>query len=255
MTTTDALDPRPGTSPGRTRSPSPSPPSPRVSPILSPNGRAAIANPETDGLAPDPLPRLFARGRLSWTLAVLGVVTLGVVTGVLSARTAVERAPGFDRVRLGVWEARPSEGTTEADPYSAATHARTGRVPLAGGEVLLFLADTDSSGAALDPRCDYRLVGQTAPARLWTLVALDDRLRLVDAGHGRHGLSSRQVLRRPDGTMEITAAARARPGNWLPTARDADGMVLALRLYDTPLTTGTGVANVPMPEIVRETCR
>ena len=37
--------------------------------------------------------------------------------------------------------------------------------------------------------------------------------------------------------------------------RAAQGLVLALRLYDTPLTTGTGVANVPMPEIRRGTCR
>jgi hypothetical protein len=31
--------------------------------------------------------------------------------------------------------------------------------------------------------------------------------------------------------------------------------VLALRLYDTPLTTGTGLANVPMPRIERRDCR
>ena len=64
-----------------------------------------------------------------------------------------------------------------------------------------------------------------------------------------------KILRRPDGSFVATAAARARPGNWLPTSRDANGLVLALRLYDTPLTTGTGVANVPMPEITREQCR
>jgi hypothetical protein len=214
-----------------------------------------VVNPETDGHLPDKVPPILSEHRGSLWLSVFLVILIGTVSGLATAYLAVERGPGFDRLRLGVWEARPSEGTREADPYSAATHARTGRVPLAGGEGLLFLADTDSLGRSLSPACDYTISGQAAPARMWTLVPLDDGLRLVETGHARQALSSRQILRRPDGSFEVTAAARARPGNWLPTSRDADGLVLALRLYDTPLTTGTGVANVPMPDIIRGRCQ
>lgn len=127
------------------------------------------------------------------------------------------------------------------------------RLPPARG--LIFLARTDTTGATLSPACDYTLKGQAAPARLWTLTALDNGLRLADTSAERTGLHSRQVLRHPDGTFTVGIAARARPGNWLPSARDADGLVLALRLYDTPLTTGTGVANVPMPAITRGDCQ
>ena len=214
-----------------------------------------VVNPETDGQFPDKVPAILSDRRGSLWLTVFLVVLIGAVSGFTTAYLAVERGPGFDHLRLGVWEARPSEGTREADPYSTATHARTGRVPLAGGEGLLFLADTDSLGRSLSPACDYTISGQAAPARMWTLVPLDAGLRLVETGDARQGLSSRQILRRPDGSFVATAAARARPGNWLPTSRDANGLVLALRLYDTPLTTGTGVANVPMPEITREQCR
>ncbi|MBB99030.1 MAG: hypothetical protein CML67_05780 [Rhodobacteraceae bacterium] len=183
------------------------------------------------------------------------ILVIGLITGLGSAYLAVDNAPAFDTLELGVWEARPLQGTGEADPYSAATHARTGRVPLASGEGLIFLARTDTAGARLSPACDYTLEGQAAPARLWTLTTLDENLRLTETDAERTGLHSRQILRRPDGSFTVQVAARARSGNWLPGGRDANGLVLALRLYDTPLTTGTGVANVPMPEITRGDCR
>lgn len=216
---------------------------------------ALLNDPETDGLRPDRVPSILRRRRRSLALDLAIVIAVAMATGFSTAYLAVERAPAFGALRLGVWEARPRQGTREADPYSTATHARTGRVPLASGEGLMFLAETDSTGAALSPRCDYEISGQAAPARLWTLVALDSEMRLVADVSPRSGVDSRHLLRRPDGDFTITAAARARPGNWLPTSDTAQGLVLALRLYDTPLTTGTGVANVPMPEIRRGTCR
>ena len=218
--------------------------------------RASLpVNPEADGQMPDRLPAILRPRRRTFALNLALVLAIAVSVGFLSAYFAVERGPAFGTLNLGVWEARPSQGTREADPYSAATHARTGRVPLADGEGLVFLARTDSSGALLSPACDYVIAGQAAPARLWTLVPLDAGLRLVATQGPRAGLDSRHLLRRPDGEFTVTAAARARPGNWLPTAADAAGLVCALRLYDTPLTTGTGVANVPMPSIFRGDCR
>jgi len=212
-------------------------------------------NPETDGLAPDRVPAILRRGRMPGWPKLAAILVIGLITGLGSAYLAVDNAPAFDTLELGVWEARPLQGTGEADPYSAATHARTGRVPLASGEGLIFLARTDTAGARLSPACDYTLEGQAAPARLWTLTTLDENLRLTETDAERTGLHSRQILRRPDGSFTVQVAARARSGNWLPGGRDANGLVLALRLYDTPLTTGTGVANVPMPEITRGDCR
>lgn len=216
---------------------------------------ALARDPETDGLVPDRVPPILRRRRRSLALDLAIVVAIALGVGFSTAYLAVDRTPAFGTLRLGVWEARPRQGTREADPYSTATHARSGRVPLAGGEGLMFLATTDSAGDLLSPRCDYEISGQTAPARLWTLVALDGEMRLVAGAAPRSGLNSRHLLRRPGGDFTITAAPRARPGNWLPTSDTADGLVLALRLYDTPLTTGTGVANVPMPEIRRGLCR
>lgn len=224
--------------------------------LLGPRRRTPLpSNPETDGQLPDRLPAILRPRRRMLAVDLALVLAIAVATGFLSAYFAVERGPAFGTLNLGVWEARPSQGTREADPYSAATHARTGRVPLTDGEGLVFLARTDSTGGLLSPACDYVIAGQAAPARLWTLIPLDAGLRLVETQGPRVGLDSRHLLRRPDGEFVVTAAARARPGNWLPTAADAAGLVFSLRLYDTPLTTGTGVADVPMPSIFRGDCR
>ncbi len=211
-------------------------------------------NPEADWTREDPVPEILAPPA-SWSvLTLVAVVAIGLVLGLGSAYIAIERGTLFGAMKLGPWRAYPTEGTPAADPYSEAMLARTGRVPLASGEGLAFFAETDSNGRRLDPACDYRLEGKTAPSRLWTLAALDGRFRMTRTIADRPGLTTYGLLRRPDGSFSIIAAPFARPGNWLPTTRGANGLVFVLRLYDTPLTTGSGVADVDMPAIVRERC-
>lgn len=222
--------------------------------------RAAIRRirafePEASWTRPDRKPALLQQRRpsLAATLFLLLVASLGIGFG--ASYLAVETDVQFGALQLGAWRAYPASGTPEADPYSAAVYARTGRIPLASGEGLAFTAERDSAGEPLNPACDYLIEGNTAPARLWSLVALDRSHRLVPTVSGRAALTSQHLLRRPDGSFAITSSPFARAGNWLPTAPLADGLIFVLRLYDTPLSTGTGVAEVDMPAIVRGRCR
>ena len=57
-------------------------------------------------------------------------VVVAVAVGVSSAWYVVERGRVFGAVTVGGWTAWPQEGSADADPYSLATLARTGRVPL-----------------------------------------------------------------------------------------------------------------------------
>ena len=70
----------------------------------------------------------------------------------------------------------------------------------------------------------------------------------------RPGFHSREILRNADGSFDITISPEVQPGNWLPIAR-VDRFKLMLRLYDTPLTTGSQLANLVMPQIVRDGCK
>ena len=95
--------------------------------------------------------------------------------------------------------------------------------------------------------------GQTPAARLWTLTGYDATGRLMANAARRSSFHSREIVRRPDGGIEIAVSTKASPGNWLPIAR-VDRFRLVFRLYDTPLTAGSGAADIVMPRVSRSGC-
>ena len=119
----------------------------------------------------------------------------------------------------------------DIDPYSRASVARSGRLPMGLGDGVSFVAATDDDGHPLDGRCDVLINGTTPQARFWTLTLYDPDGQFVANSLNRHGFTSQELIRKSDGTFAIAVAPRARPGNWLPTG-GAERYMLALRLYD-----------------------
>jgi hypothetical protein len=182
-------------------------------------------------------------------IAILIAAALGFAT----AWYAVDRGFLFGGMTVGPWQAWPSAGSPDADPYSIARLARTGEVPLGAGEGLAFAATTDQDGAELTGACSYRLDGLTPAARLWTLTAYDANGRLMANAARRTGFHSREILRRQDGSFVISVSGDVHPGNWLPVSTGGP-FSLVFRLYDTPLTTAGDASDTTMPRIVREAC-
>ncbi|MEP2704577.1 MAG: DUF1214 domain-containing protein [Roseibium sp.] len=189
--------------------------------------------------------------------AVSLVLILASLIGVSTAYRIIEREQPLDAISIGPWDAYPKAGTSEADPYSVAIYTRGAVIPLASGEGLVLVAREDSAGEVLDPTCEYQITGQTPTARLWTLTVVDGHGQLVETLPGRSHLVSQNLLRNPDGSFEITAANQARSGNWLPLSNvtlPSDGLRFVFRLYDAPVTTGSALDGVKMPEINRLGC-
>ena len=96
--------------------------------------------------------------------------------------------------------------------------------------------------------------GKTPQARYFTITLYDPDGKLVGNALNRHGFTSQEIVRKTDGTFEITIAPRARAGNWLPTGA-VERYTLALRLYDTPVGVATRTGReTPMPAITTGSC-
>lgn len=183
-----------------------------------------------------------------FALVVAAAVGLGTTYFALTHDTA------FGALRIGAWTAWPKTGTQDADPYAQAEIARTGRLPIALGDGVTFMASTDDKGKRLDGRCDVEIVGVTPPARFWTLTLYNRQGALVTNSINRYAFTSQEIVRRGDGSFAIVVAPRANAGNWLPTG-GVERYSLALRFYDTAVGVATKEGReVPMPTVRTRSC-
>jgi hypothetical protein len=187
-------------------------------------------------------------------IGTLLILLIAASVGLGSTYYALDRGAAFGALRIGSWVSFPKTGTADADPYARASIARSGQLPVALGDGVLFGSKTDDAGRALDGRCSVVLSGITPAARFWTLTLYSPDGELVPNALNRHGFTSEEVVRRADGSFIINVDPRAAPGNWLPTG-GVDHYQLVLRFYDTAVGVATKAGReVPMPAIATETC-
>ncbi len=177
------------------------------------------------------------------------VLFIGLLLGGISANFALQRTHGIGAVNTGPWSAWPFVGGAQVDPYTSAKATSDGTIPLGAAEGLAFEAINDQDGKRLSKECNYEVAGQTSSARLWTLSAYDDAGNLVvnDAAQ-KSALYSGNLVRYPDSSFVIKISSTPRSGNWMITKGSGD-FKLILRLYDTPITSNSGVIDPQMPRI------
>jgi hypothetical protein len=117
------------------------------------------------------------------------------------------------------------------------------------------VAQTDDAQRRLDGRCDVTVRGITPQARFFTLTLYDPAGKLVGNVVNRYGFTSQELVRKSDGSFDLSVGPRARPGNWLPTG-GIEHYLLLLRLYDTPVGIATKAGReTPMPTVTTERCQ
>jgi hypothetical protein len=207
------------------------------------------------GLAVAMLIAVLLQGRLFWRDQIARLSSDG---GSFEALTSVwvgnGRSVSFAPHETSAWTARPKSGTADVDPYSRASIARSGELPIGTGDGIAFSATSDDKRKPLDGRCDVVVSGVTPAARFWTLTLFDRKGHLVANSLKRYGFTSQEIIRGSDGTFEIRVASRSRAGNWLPTG-GIERYALMLRLYDTPVGVATRTQrDAPMPSISTVNC-
>jgi len=195
--------------------------------------------------------------RRIYLIVLLGLLSLG--GGAWSVDYVLRHFDGFDRLKVGQWEAFPQSGTLAADPYARSRASILETIALGRSEGLVFTLWYDERGTRLRPACSYHLEGAIPEAGFFTLYAVDSERLPKKSTLGRPDeINSDNALRRPQGDYLITISSRPQPGNWLavdlPSAADERvepyyGLVLTL--YDTPIITTTGMAQLAMPKLVQ----
>lgn len=187
-------------------------------------------------------------------LLILAALAVAALTGLGSAYYLTAREPPFGEVRVGPWSAWPQIGAAGIDPYARAVVSRQGALPLGAGEGLAFSAGHDSEGRVLSAACRYRVRGGVPVSRAWTLTVYDADGGLPANPTGRNGFTSHEILRAPDGSVDIALARAVQPGNWLMLPA-TEGLHLVLRLYGTSASAMTGAVEVgALPRIERVGC-
>ena len=148
-------------------------------------------------------------------LIFITLLALIIATAVGLGATWMTTTRGIDlgTLTIGAWTARPKTGTVSIDPYSRASVARSGELPVGTGDGVVFSATTDDRKRPLDGRCDVVISGVTPAARFWTLTIYDMKGYLVANSLQRYGFTSQEIIRRADGTFEVRVASRSRAGN------------------------------------------
>lgn len=189
-------------------------------------------------------------------LILITLVTLMIATivGLGATWMTATRGVNVGTITIGAWTARPKTGTSDIDPYSRASVARSGELPVGTGDGVMFTANKDDSGRPLNGQCDVVVKGVTPAARFWTMTIYDTKGQLVANSLQRYGFTSQEIVRESNGSFELRVTSRSRAGNWLPTG-GLDRYMLALRLYDTPVGVGTRTQkDAPMPAITTVGC-
>jgi hypothetical protein len=185
---------------------------------------------------------------------VLVALAIAIGGGAWSLRYALEHGFGVEALAVGPWQANPDFGAPDASAYAKAVVAQRGELPLGRAEGLVFHASDDSSGAALERNCSYRIAGELPAARFWTLHAADPAMRpLPETAIRPAALQSTTVLHNTDDSVVVTASQHPTPGNWL-SLFGTGHMMLILALYDTPIASSTEVSRIVLPRISRLGC-
>ncbi len=191
-------------------------------------------------------------------LQLIALFVAALVLGIGSAWYMIDRGSFLTTKRVGPWASWVSEGNPNADLYTKAHLARSGRIPMTSTSARYFVARTDSDGDVLTSACEYLLQGSALNARWWSIAVYDEHGSVLANPSERYSFNSEEALRRNDGTYRIALASNARPENWLPAGSGPEhNLVLMLRIYGPRETDAFGVGDIPddrLPKIERTSC-
>lgn len=169
----------------------------------------------------------------------------------------MEYGSGLTTRQIGPWSIWTRSGHVDADPYTRAYLARSGRLPITSASARYYRATRDSDGDLLDAECKYVISGTGPKSAWWSLAAYDGDGALMKNPAGRYAVDSKTIMRDGTGEFSVSLSSDARPGNWLPVNSDYRVM-LVLRVYRPVVASDQITPEIEsgeLPEIKNRGCR
>lgn len=189
-------------------------------------------------------------------LNIVVFTAIALTVGLGSAWHMIDRGSALTTLSAGPWQTWYAAGMQDADPYTKAHVARSGRLPIVSTTAMRFVARTDTTGEPLRSVCYYRITVPEVPALWWSLALNDISGRPIANPADRHAINSDGVVTGLDGVTRIAVAPTARPGYWLPSGEDRNLMLIfrVFRAFDTADVAGGEVPEEILPQIDRLGC-
>jgi len=160
---------------------------------------------------------------------------IALILGLGSAWHMITQGSTLTTLRAGPWSAWYSAGSPDADPYTKARVARSGRLPVVSTTQMEFIARTDGNGDPLEAACHYSVIIPEVSALWWSLALYNGEGDLIESRAGRHAFNSKNALPDSKGDVTVALGPSPRAGYWLPTGGGGNLMLVfkVFRPYDT----------------------
>jgi hypothetical protein len=175
-------------------------------------------------------------------------VLCGVVGGWASALSFIDSVGSMPAGTTGNWRVWDLASGTSSNPYARAHFLFEGRVPPAQPLFQVYTNSRDDEGSTLRANCIYKIAAKDLESRWWSLSVgpldnLDNESSAV--------VTSEDVVRNPDRTVNVAMARYPVAGNWIRPA--ADGSIV-LQMVVSNAGGPEAPGDVTLPSVQRMSC-
>lgn len=175
-------------------------------------------------------------------------VLCGVVGGWASALAFIDSVGSTPAGTAGTWRMWDLAAGTSSNPYARAHFLMEGRVPPAQSLFQVYTNALDDDGSTLLSGCVYKISAKELEARWWSLSV--GPLNSDDADSSA-AVTSDEVVRDPDGTLNVAMARYPVSGNWIRPAVDG---TLTLQFVVSNTDGTQEPEDLKLPSVKRVSC-
>ena len=175
-------------------------------------------------------------------------VLCGVVGGWASALSFIDSVGSSPAGAAGTWRLWDLASGKASNPYARAHFLMEGRVPPAQSLFQVYTNSLDDDGSTLLSGCVYRISAKDLESRWWSLSVGPSNSQDKASSPA---VTSDEVVRDPDGSLNVAMARYPVAGNWIRPAVEG---ALTLQLVVSNTDDLQAAGELKLPSVKRVSC-